>query len=285
MNYDNFSKWFNEELPFNRKEKFFTGTVLPALLFNNGLSNFYHFLRAINNFPAEVNEESTGDNFIFFTEYNLKEASGDRNIGRKISTKGKDTPDVIIEILKPKKIFIVIEAKMFDKVSEARLIGQISDQRVAVIEPLKETFQLAESQIFHIALVPETSGLIGGKDFQVINWEFFVRNKALDVASNYFYNYLKYALDKYQYLVSKHGSPSTVKFKKTGQEVYENGKNNGSWWVGIDGGENTVIENIKNIDWRNKKYNVNTIKPLDGRKGNWITSIKFAELVDKYEKG
>ena len=63
------------------------------------------------------------------------------------------------------------------------------------------------------------------------------------------------------------------------------GKNNGIWWVGIEGGENAIIKDIKSIDWGNKKYNVNTVKPLAGRKGNWITSKKFAELVDKYGKG
>ena len=292
MDYDYFCNILKTELPLNRKERFYTGTVLPALLFHNGLSNFYRFLRAIKNFPDDVNEGTTGDNFLFYTEYNLKEASGDRNIGRRISTDRKDTPDIIIEILKPeiikpKRIFIIIEAKMFDKVSETKLIGQISDQRKAVIEPLKRTFQLEESQIFHIALVPGMSGLKlkGVEDFQIINWELFIDNEELDVESNYFYNYLKYALDKYQHHVSKHGPPSTVKFKRTGQEIYENGKNNGIWWVGIEGGENAIIKDIKSIDWGNKKYNVNTVKPLAGRKGNWITSKKFAELVDKYGKG
>ena len=38
------------ELPLNRKERFYTGTVLPALLFHNGLNNFYTFLQTIKGF-------------------------------------------------------------------------------------------------------------------------------------------------------------------------------------------------------------------------------------------
>ncbi len=285
MNYDNFSKWFNEELPFNRKEKFFTGTVLPALLFNNGLSNFYHFLRAINNFPAEVNEESTGDNFIFFTEYNLKEASGDRNIGRKISTEGK-TPDVVIEILKPQRVFVLIEAKMFEKFSQPGLNKQIMEQKRHVAEPLKNEFGLETDQIFHIALIPKALKIDDNDLYQVFNWEFFIDNeKVLNLKSCYFYNYLRFAIENYEALVAK-GSPPPPYTKMSGQQIYQDGKNNGTLWVGKQGGEKAIIEeDIKSGEWETREYYVNNDKPKSGRKGNWITSKRFAELVDKYGKG
>ncbi len=64
------------ELPINRKERFYTGTVLPSLLFHNGRSNFFRFLKEIKGFPSDVNEKNTQDNFLFYTEYNLKESAG-----------------------------------------------------------------------------------------------------------------------------------------------------------------------------------------------------------------
>jgi hypothetical protein len=292
MDYEAFRKILTgefSELPLTRKERFYTGTVLPALLFHNGLSNFYHFLKEINGFPKEVNEQTTGDKFLFYTEYNLKQSAGTtKNVGRKILTETNDTPDVIIEMLKPpKRVFVIIEAKMFRSIYQSSLSSQMSKQKAAVIEPLRKAFQLEDNDIFHIALVPKKSGLEDGTDYQVINWEFFIDNEALNVKDNDFYNYLRFALDNYKDLVeNKPGKVETVKDYKTVEEIYKNGKNNGNWWVGREGGEKTIIEDIE-TNWKNhnKKYAMNTIKPSRGKRGNWITSIKFAELVDKYGKG
>jgi len=288
MDYKDFCKYLTgefSELPINRKERFYTGTVLPAMLFHKGLSNFYHFLKEINGFPEEVNEQTTGDNFLFYTEYNLKESAGGRNVGRKISTKTNDTPDVIIEILKPKRAFIIIEAKMFHNVSRLDLIGQMNKQSEAVIEPLRKTFQLEGSQIFHIALVPEKSKLKDDMGYQIINWEFFINDKALNVKDNIFYNYLWFALKNYEKLVAI-GPPPPPYSKKSGREIYEDGKNNILYWVGRQGGEKIITEKeITPGEWETYEYYVNQDKPSSGRKGNWITSKRFADLVDKYGNG
>jgi len=94
MDYRSFSELIESELPLNRKERFYTGTVFPSLLFHNGLSNFYSFLSLIEGFPEEINEQSTGDNFLYYSEYNLKESAGDRSSGRHIVTRTNDTPDI-----------------------------------------------------------------------------------------------------------------------------------------------------------------------------------------------
>lgn len=285
MDYKDFSRYLTgefSELPLNRKERFFTGTVFPALLFHNGLSNFYRFLREIKNFPDEVCEEATKDNFLFYTDYNLKESAGGRNIGRKIPTRKGVTPDIVIEILEPKRVFVIVEAKMFHDISDSSLSYQMNEQREAIIGPLKDAFNLRNDQIFHVALVPERSGLKGGKDYQIIYWEFFI--KVLDVASNYFHNYLKFALDNYPELVAT-GSPPPPYPQKSGRQIYEDGKSNGTLWVGRQGGAKAIIEDIKSGEWETCEYYVNQDKPSSGRKGNWITSKEFAELVDKYGKG
>ena len=89
------------------------------------MNNFYTFLREIKDFPIDVNEAQTNENFIFCTEYNLKASSGNRSVGRKMHVLTNDTPDAVIEILKPVRVFIIIEAKMFEKTNQHRIDGQI----------------------------------------------------------------------------------------------------------------------------------------------------------------
>ena len=285
MEYDEFCNFSEDELPFNRKERFYTGTVLPALLFHNGLNNFYTILREIKDFPVDVNESTTGDNFLFYTEYNLKESAGDRSVGRKMHVLTNDTPDVIIEILKPVRVFIIIEAKMFEKTNQHRIDGQIDRQRRYVAEPLRKAFQLDESQIFHIALVPEALRIKSGKSYQVINWEFFIGNNSMDVTNIPFYNYLQFALDNYDKLVSKStggGVPNTVEFYMKGPALYDLYKENPDLWVGRMGGAKKIQEDFQSNNWRKHMYCVNSVKPLKGRPGNWIPLIKFRDLKDKY---
>ncbi len=41
--------------------------------------------------------------------------------GAEISTSTGDTPDVVMEILKPDRVFVVIEAKMFENLPQTKL--------------------------------------------------------------------------------------------------------------------------------------------------------------------
>jgi len=288
MEYDEFCHFLKHELPLNRKERFYTGTILPMLLFHKGLNNFYTFLRAIKDFPPEINEAETKDNFLFYTEYNLKESAGDRNVGRRIVADTKDTPDVIVEILKPTRLFIIIEAKMFEKINQSKLNGQVSRQRKYIAEPLKETFQLEDNQIFHIALVPKALRIEDSKYYQVINWEFFIDNRLPNVEGNLFYNYLRFALENYSHLVQKSTwvLPDHAKEdeKMTGEAIYENGKNLANLWVGRRGGRLTFRKDIQTGKWRRRKYFTNLIKPDRGLTGQWISSMDFAEMVDRYSE-
>ena len=82
MDYTKLKENLLSELPINRKEPFYTATILPSLLFHNGLSNLFQFLREIN-FPEDINLEKTGYNFLFYTEYNLKESAGKMSLALK----------------------------------------------------------------------------------------------------------------------------------------------------------------------------------------------------------
>lgn len=283
MEYKEFCVFLKKELPLNRKERFYTGTVLPALLFHNGVKNLYRFLDSIEGFPHEINEVRTGGDFLFYTEYNLKESAGDRNVGRKIHASTNDTPDLVIEILNPKNVFVIIEAKMFARVSQDELTGQIARQKTYIAEELRKEFSLPSRNFYHIAIVPSQLAIKSTEEYQVINWEFFIEEPK--VKNNMFYNYLKFALDNYDDLRAIQGGPSTVKFKMKGKMLYEFGKENIDHWVGREGGQEQIIGDIKIGKWAQKHdYCVNTVKPSKGKHGNWIPILQFLELVDRYRK-
>lgn len=286
MNYDQFKEKLKSELPLNRKERFYTGTVLPSILFHNGLRNFFRFLREIEGLPISIDKETTKDNFLFYTEYNLKESAGKKSVGAGIFTATGDTPDVIIEILEPERAFIFIEAKMFLKLTPNEFGQQMADQRFAVIDVLKKEYGLDDNHIFHIALTPKQLGFTKTDDYQVINWEFFIDNPDVDLQDNYFAHFLRFALERYDKLVcDQSGMASTVEKQERGSVIYRDGIDHGKLYVGRKGGKSTIQEDVKKGIWKDKLYGINTQNPPDGQKGNWISSQEFAAIVDRMTKG
>lgn len=286
MQYDQFKQWLKSELPINRKERFYTGTVLPSILFHNGLSNLFRFLREIEGFPLSINENNTQDNFLFYTEYNLKESAGKKSVGAEIYTVTRDTPDVIIEILPPQRMFVVIEAKMYANLTQNDFGKQMAAQKLAVIDPLKDKYGLNNAQIFRVALTPRRLGFKRTEDYQVINWEFLLDNEDIDLQGNYFAHFLRFALERYGELVcDQSGMASTVERRIPGFDVYENGIGQKTLWVGRKGGKRIIEEDVKKGIWRDKLYAINTQKPQGGQKGNWISSHEFAAIVDSATKG
>jgi len=279
MDYELLTDTLKHALPINRKERFYTGTVLPSLLFHGGLSNLYSFLRQIRGFPDEVKQENTKDAFLFYTEYNLKESAGKRNVGTEIFTATRDTPDVVIQILQPVTAFVIVEAKMFAKLTQNRFDRQMKAQKNAIIDVLTQTYQGCYA--FHIALLPNKLGFQDtSDDYQILNWEFFLDNKGLNLQGNYFIDYLKYALKNYDKLVSKAGGKaSTIQAQKSGMSIYLDYKEDKIYWVGRFGGIATIEDDVRTGAWRNKLYGINIEEPRDGREGNWVTSKEFADII------
>jgi hypothetical protein len=269
-------------LPLSRDERFYTTTVFPSLLFDNNLFLFYEFLNEIKSFPDEVNGENTKTSFIFYTEYNMKKNAGEKSIGATIPITSNAIPDAIIEILEPTRQFIIIEAKMFRYITQNKFDKEMQRQRQAVIEALIRHYHLSESQFFHLALIPEKLGFIDRDDYQVINWEFFC-NYEKQLKDNYFYKFLILALRYYDDLVegtNKKGS--TYIGQKRGEVIYDDGHGEKEFWVGISGGEGTIKKHIEEKLWKNKWYCYNITKPEGGQKGNWMSSERFAQIVDEY---
>ena len=278
MDYETLCNNPGKGLPLNRKERFYTGTVLPALLFHDGLHNFYSFLRQIKGFPSEINESSTADNFLFYTEYSLRDSIRDTE-----ETITGETPDVIIMILQPARALIFIEAKMFARVSQAELTGQIRQQRQVVGEQMRKSCSVEESSFYHIALVPGKLSVESTDRYQVLNWEFFLGNPDLTVEGNYFYNYLKCALENYDALASHKSTATTCEAKQMGPVLYEKIKQQGlDLWVGRKGGRATIKQDAISGKWLFHLYFVNSENPPTGQPGNWIPGKEFVRIVDEY---
>lgn len=276
MDYERLEAILQSALPINRKERFYTGTVLPSLLFHNGLSNLRGFLDAIPHFPKRATENMTDDSFLFYTEYNLKESAGTRNVGVEIATETRDTPDVIIHILKPLTAFIIVEAKMFQRLTQNAFNTQMRAQKDAVIDKLKDKYK--PDCIFHVALVPRQLGFEDTDDYTVINWQFFIDNERLDLRGNYFYPYLKFALANYQHLVSL----ASVIDRIPGSAIYNKGNPEERLWVGRREGRTAIQEDVRTGRWQKKLYAINSERPpKGGRAGNWVSSAEFAKIVEE----
>ena len=279
MNYEQLKEVLTSErqLPINRKERFYTGTILPSLLFHGGLSNLYSFLRQIKGLPNEINEENTKDAFLFYTEYNLKESAGKKSVGAEIYTANRDTPDVIIQILKPVTVFIVIEAKMFSNLSQNNFNLQMRAQKKSVIDVLYERYHCP---IFHVALVPSQLGFIGNSYYEIVNWQFFIDNKEINLEGNHFADYLRFALEHYNKLVSNRSRKAeTVQEEMSGAAIDRDGKMGIIYWVGRQGGRTSIEQDVRMGVWRKKLYGINAKNPRNGREGNWLTSIDFANII------
>lgn len=280
MEYSEFAQACRQFLPINRKERFYTGTVLPSLLFHCGQGNLYKFFQLIRDFPETINEQATGDSFLFYTEYNLKQSAGQRNVGLKMDVAFNDTPDVLILVLKPVPALIAIEAKVFADVSQGCMDEQMVRQAEIVLAPIAKACGVTAQHVFHIALVPQKLKLVSTASWQVLNWEVFLDTSHFNLAGNHFYNYLRFALEHYDHLVSLASwNPQTASGEWSGEQIRQAVQAGECVWVGRKGGEEAIRADIAGGRWQYRSYYINSKKPKNGRPGNWISGERFVELV------
>lgn len=139
-------------LPFNRKERFFTGTIFPALVLGSGVERLERLLNLLG-IEGERPEWTDGKaNIQVFTEYGVAESilPSDSRFAQVVL--GRDTPDIVI--YQPGKFLLGVEAKMFDRPSRADLLGQVQRQQ-DVLLPLATGLALAPEQVHQVVLLPE----------------------------------------------------------------------------------------------------------------------------------
>jgi hypothetical protein len=126
-------------LPLNRKERFYTGTVFPAIVC---AENFKYFGRLeeliVGCPPLVVQADPSLTNVQVFTEYGLSESIfGAATRGRFLTPPdARDTPDILIFVASEPPLLIALEAKMYDRPTWQALREQLRRQREIVLDYL-----------------------------------------------------------------------------------------------------------------------------------------------------
>jgi hypothetical protein len=277
-----------ERLPFNRKERFFTGTVLPALVTSDGFRHLGALLRLCG---LEVDVEpglEGGQDLQFFTEYSFAESvyrpeDRDRWADRPSAA---DTPDVV---LTGPDWLLAIEAKMYDVPDRGALADQMRRQRV-LVDYWARTLRLGPARVRHVLLVPgELAGTAGGLGDAVVTWERVLERYAT-IGPAYWVGTLKYALEAYSDLVARGSTFGANKDGTcTGLQIAQGELDDDSGrtftWMGRDGGLNgaALADDLKTGAWRTRRYEVR-YGPLPHNR-NWFPISDFTQRIDQAEAG
>lgn len=272
----------DETLPLNRKERFYTGTVLPGLLGEDlrGLRTLGHLMGAPG---LDVRVSPKDCTVLMFTEYGLRESLVGVAAGRFPDLPlGRDTPDVVVLVTEPSPVLLAIEAKLYDRPGGHELRRQL-DAQAALLTPLCERLavllQVPTVDLRHVALLPEQqSAALDIAPHSVLTWQ-QVRGALAEDAPEYWLGQLDQALERYDELVSVSTSNAAagrtgeelVSLQPVGQQVFSAMGRQG----GLAGPR--LQEDVATGAWRTTTYQVAALPPSGNP--NWFLVSDFVELL------
>ncbi len=206
-------------LPLNRKERFYTGTVLPMIICSDAFAHLHRFLILCSLDVATFDQQGhhLGQKIQFFTEYSFAQSAVTKADLADFPEPrpGDDTPDIVIA---GEDWLLAVEAKMFHNPSPAALRMQMKRQRV-VVDYLADAMSIPKTRVAHVLLIPDglaANGVCG----KVLRWEEVLDDYKV-VGPPYWLSMLRQALSRYTELVS--GGPTTFGQNKdddlTGAEI------------------------------------------------------------------
>jgi hypothetical protein len=281
---------FKKYIPLNRKERFFSGTILPQIICNDNFKYFSRFTDLIKGFPKDIiiKPDISDNNIQFFSEYSLKESNVKTSFREQLKghLETKDTPDVMILITEPELILIVIEIKVFSGINYSDFVSQLKAQE-HIIKLLQNNLELKDENIFHIGLVPQKLFTVSNIDKrQILFWE-DVLNAYKDILSNnYFIGVLEMALENFDELKSQSKGFDTfgknMDGKLNGDEIIEWYKRGKKIWIGRKGGINgeKFWGDLKSGNWKTYSYEINLKHKPNDR--NWFSSEEFVKEIEHY---
>jgi len=278
-------KNFRNYLPLNRKERFYTGTVLPGIICYENFRYINLFLKLVTGFPQNlsINPDAEHNNIQFLTEYSLKESGN--FTGRKFDSipETKDTPDLMILVTEPDLYLIVLEAKMYSSPNIADFKLQIQAQK-RIIHCIQSNLGLKDNHIFQLGLIPKGfmhAGFDAG--CPLIFWEDIVIAYQHIMKGNYFFETLKLALSWKKEMMSPglgiRSYGKNAEDRLTGTEIMNRHRNGLFFWIGRKGGlnGNDFSRDLETGGWKTVPYEVNfSKKPLNR---NWFSLKEFADAV------
>lgn len=278
---------FENYLPLNRKERYYTGTVLPQIICFDNFKHIHRFLNLIIGFPKnlDIKPNASINNIQFLSEYSLKESANFDTNSVKFANvpETKETPDIVILISEPEPYLVLIEVKMYSGINHSDFIKQLSDQR-KMVNCIKDNLNIPDNNIFHLGLVPQKMfGSTTSNEFQVLYFEDILSVYKDILEDNYFYNVLQLAIDKYPVLKSNSTGSSygkNMECKLTGLQIIEEVKSGKKFIIGRNRGINgpELVKDIETGGWKSFSYEVNfsETNPINR---NWFTSGQFYSRV------
>ena len=262
-------------LPLNRKERYYTGTVLPMLIASDGFMHLGRFL-GLCGLEIELagNTPFEGDqNLQFFTEYNFAEScftEQDRIRFPNAPTE-RDTPDVL---LAGPDWLLAVEAKMFHNPNAEALNRQVIRQRV-IVSYLATNLGIPFERVSHVLLLP-ANFQPGVLDAPVVTWEQVLDEYSV-VGPAHWIGVLTEALQRYEELVSRGPAfGAHANGKMTSAEIvaaHGEGTLEFTYMGRKDGIEGILIANdVATGGWRTQQYEVR-YQPLEAK--NWFPISQF----------
>ena len=89
---------FSRRLPINRKERYYTGTVLPMIVAGEGFKHFGRFLTLCGVPKVALEADPASSNVQFLTEYGFKESLADGAEKRFRDPGGRYIPDLVVYV-------------------------------------------------------------------------------------------------------------------------------------------------------------------------------------------
>ncbi len=274
------------ELPMNRKERFFTGTVFPMIVCADEFRYFPRLLALLPGAPElAIDPHPDRANIEFFTEYGLMESiygPAKERFAQPLSY--RDTPDIICLVKDPQKTLIALEAKMYDRPTREAVEEQMGRQRELILDYLAAA--LGIDTVLHAALLP--AGLLeefGGFAYPAVTWEALLDSFSVGRSDDYWIRMLRLALEAWPTLVG----PRTVfgknadgrlrgleivnKFRSGDLEFEFMGRNEG-----LAGGP--LDNDLRSGGWRRQVYQVRRDGPPPSR--NWFLVADFVAEVERH---
>jgi hypothetical protein len=276
-------------LPFNRKERYFTGTVFPMVVASDGFAHLDRLLDLCGLDGVHVEPGLNAEQDLqFFTEYSFRESifsAADR--ARFVDPpEGGDTPDIVVC---GSDWLLAIEAKMYDQPTVVSLNTQLSRQW-AFVAYWADALGIASGRVAHVALLPAAlSRRLGDLVRPTLTWE-ALADTFRDVAPRYWLGQLDYANTAglaadatAQFGANAHGH-------RTGQEILDGHRYPGPSdltdldpraafdYMGRGGGLDgkALSEDIATGRWRTQTYEV---RQGDAPNPNWFLIEDFLERV------
>ena len=271
---------FDNRLPINRKERYYTGTVLPMIVASDGFAHLNRFLELCEvSSDVAVNADPSSCNIEFFTEYGFKESLKGGAEERFSVPPDKSTPDLVVYIESDTSLLLSVEAKLFENVSDYTLKGQLHKQ-ADLLHIMSEGVG-TRPLVHQVALLPAKLGIPGPiGDVPVITWE-QVACAFRDVAPPYWRDVLDEALSRYDILASK-SAKRNYDAKITGRKIHNQHKegNDTYTWMGRKGGlhGSKIQDDLRTGDWKKHRYPVRHESLLN--KDNWFSVEEFIQKID-----